>query len=204
LAARATFSSVSSSAGPASVRRRSAAPKRRARLRVRRRCRCRYRCRSLRVSRVDHAGHVAVADQADRRAGLAHGLDQRAAWRGRSRMQADHRSRERPWPWRPHGYCPPARRRYRPRRRDNPGRQRSFPCRRPAHKAALPFSAIEITASEFGRFLAQSVVPSSGSSAMSTSGLAVADLLADIEHRRFVALAFADHHGAAIASRLSS
>jgi hypothetical protein len=46
--------------------------------------------------------------------------------------------------------------------------------------------------------LAVIVVPSSGSSAMSMRGLARrrADLLADIEHRGLVTLAFADHHRA--------
>jgi hypothetical protein len=54
-----------------------------------------------------------------------------------------------------------------------------------------------ITAIAFGMFLAQSVVPSSGSSAMSTFGPgAGADLLADEQHRRLVALALADHHRA--------
>ena len=54
-----------------------------------------------------------------------------------------------------------------------------------------------ITAIEPGMSLAHSVVPSSGSTAMSTFGpVAVADLLADEEHRRLVALAFADHHRA--------
>ena len=44
---------------------------------------------------------------------------------------------------------------------------------------------------------AQSVVPSSGSTAMSTCGrAAVADLLAVEEHRRFVLLALADHDDA--------
>jgi hypothetical protein len=54
------------------------------------------------------------------------------------------------------------------------------------------------TASAFGPALAVMVVPSSGSSAMSIRGRcpAPADLLADIEHRRLVALAFADHDGA--------
>ena len=48
-----------------------------------------------------------------------------------------------------------------------------------------------------GMFLAHSVVPSSGSTAMSTCGpCPCADLLADEQHRRFVALALADHHGA--------
>src|SRR5258706_14058324 len=45
--------------------------------------------------------------------------------------------------------------------------------------------------------LAQRVVPSSGSTAMSTFGpLLLPDFLADEEHRRLVALAFADHDGA--------
>ena len=45
--------------------------------------------------------------------------------------------------------------------------------------------------------LAAIVVPSSGSRAMSILGpLPGADLLADVEHRRLVALALADHHGA--------
>ena len=48
-----------------------------------------------------------------------------------------------------------------------------------------------------GMFLAHSVVPSSGSTAMSTFGPVLrADLLADEQHRRLVALALADHHGA--------
>ena len=54
-----------------------------------------------------------------------------------------------------------------------------------------------ITASAFGMSLAVSVVPSSGSRAMSTAGaVAGADLLADVEHRRLVALALADDHDA--------
>ena len=54
-----------------------------------------------------------------------------------------------------------------------------------------------MTASAFGMSLAVSVVPSSGSSAMSTAGpVAGADLLADVEHRRLVALALADHDDA--------
>jgi hypothetical protein len=71
-----------------------------------------------------------------------------------------------------------------------------FSCRRQARSGGCLFLAIEMTASEFGMFFAQIVVPSSGSSAISTSGpVAAADLFADIEHRRFIALAFADHHG---------
>ena len=52
-----------------------------------------------------------------------------------------------------------------------------------------------ITAIAFGIALAHSVVPSSGSSAMSIFWpVPASDLLADIEHRRLVALALADHH----------
>jgi hypothetical protein len=59
------------------------------------------------------------------------------------------------------------------------------------HGAARP---MEMTVSALGMSLAVSVVPSSGSSAMSTLGaVAIADLFADIEHRRLVALALADH-----------
>ena len=48
-----------------------------------------------------------------------------------------------------------------------------------------------------GMFLAHSVVPSSGSTAISTLRPRLgADLLADEQHRRFVALALADHHRA--------
>ena len=48
-----------------------------------------------------------------------------------------------------------------------------------------------------GMFLAQSIVPSSGSTAMSTFGpILGADLLADEQHRRLVDLPLADHHGA--------
>ena len=51
--------------------------------------------------------------------------------------------------------------------------------------------------------LAVRVVPSSGSSAMSSFGpVPVPTCLADIEHRRFVALALADHHGAADGQRV--
>ena len=54
----------------------------------------------------------------------------------------------------------------------------------------------------FGIPLAVSVVPSSGSTAMSTSSPSPSlawrpDLLADVEHRRLVHLALADHHRAA-------
>ena len=58
------------------------------------------------------------------------------------------------------------------------------------------------TAIAFGAPVAQRFVPSSGSTAMSTFGrhapstcsfAAEADLLADVEHRRLVALPFADH-----------
>ena len=52
------------------------------------------------------------------------------------------------------------------------------------------------TVSALGSAFAVSVVPSSGSSAISTGVPPTADLLADIEHRRFVALAFADDDGA--------
>ena len=61
----------------------------------------------------------------------------------------------------------------------------------------MPASAIAITASALAPPLAVIVVPSSGSSAMSIGGpLPGADLFADIEHRRLVALALADHDGA--------
>ena len=54
-----------------------------------------------------------------------------------------------------------------------------------------------ITAKALGMPLAASVVPSSGSTAMSTwGGDAVADLLAVVEHRRLVLLALADHDDA--------
>ena len=58
-----------------------------------------------------------------------------------------------------------------------------------------PCSAIATTASASFRPLAHRFVPSSGSTAMSISGasvVAVAELLADVEHRRLVALAFTD------------
>ena len=61
-------------------------------------------------------------------------------------------------------------------------------CRKP------PSSAAAMTESEFWPPVAQIVVPSSGSSAMSILGPAArADLLADVEHGRLVALALADH-----------
>jgi hypothetical protein len=56
------------------------------------------------------------------------------------------------------------------------------------------------TAIAFGEPVAQRFVPSSGSTAMSTSGSPSrpgADLLADVQHRRLVALALADDHRAA-------
>ena len=62
--------------------------------------------------------------------------------------------------------------------------------------SSVPASAIAITASALGMALAVSVVPSSGSSAMSTLMPPDADLLADEQHRGFVALALADHHRA--------
>ena len=57
----------------------------------------------------------------------------------------------------------------------------------------------------FGPPLAQIVVPSSGSSAMSILGpCAGADLLADVEHRRLVALALADDHRAVDVEHVSA
>ena len=57
----------------------------------------------------------------------------------------------------------------------------------------MPASAIAITAIEPGMSLAQSVVPSERIDRdVAPSGPAVADLLADEEHRRLVALALAD------------
>ena len=53
-----------------------------------------------------------------------------------------------------------------------------------------------MTAIELGRPLATRFVPSTGSTAMSTSYVAAAELLADVEHRRLVALAFADDDAA--------
>ena len=56
-----------------------------------------------------------------------------------------------------------------------------------------PRSATAMTASASGSALAVSVVPSTGSTAMSTSGRrAIADPLAVVEHRRLVLLALAD------------
>ncbi len=63
-----------------------------------------------------------------------------------------------------------------------------------------PCSAIATTASASPRPFAHRLVPSSGSTAMSISGasaVAVADLLADVQHRRLVALALADDDAAA-------
>ena len=58
-----------------------------------------------------------------------------------------------------------------------------------------PRSATASTASAFGMPLAISVVPSIGSTATSQCGaVAVADLLAVVEHRRLVLLALADDH----------
>ena len=67
-----------------------------------------------------------------------------------------------------------------------------------------PFSDAASTASAFGAPVAHRLVPSSGSTAMSTSRIAAAvvavrrhaDLLADVQHRRFVTLALADDDGA--------
>ena len=60
-----------------------------------------------------------------------------------------------------------------------------------------PASAIAMTASALAPPLAVIVVPSSGSSAMSSRrAVSGSDLFADIEHWRLVALALADHHGA--------
>ena len=67
----------------------------------------------------------------------------------------------------------------------------------------VPRADSAITASALGIPCAASVVPSSGSTAMSTcGGRAVADLLAVVEHRRLVLLALADHHQAVHRDRL--
>ena len=62
-----------------------------------------------------------------------------------------------------------------------------------------PGSAAASTAVAFGEPVATRFVPSSGSTAMSTvvAASAIADLLADVEHGRLVALALADDDGAA-------
>jgi hypothetical protein len=52
------------------------------------------------------------------------------------------------------------------------------------------------TASALGIALAQMVVPSSGSTAISTCGPSPTQLLANVEHRAFVHLPFTDHHAA--------
>ena len=79
-----------------------------------------------------------------------------------------------------------------------PGRRRSSPCRRPRRgRTSCRARRRAITAIAFGWPSAVSRVPSSGSTATSTSGPgAVADLLAVVEHRRLVLLALADHDDA--------
>ena len=88
---------------------------------------------------------------------------------------------------------------------DSQDRWRSCPCRCRAHAGACLLGAMARTASEFGRFLAQSVVPSSGSTREVDAGTdAGADLLANVEHRRFVALALADDDAALDVDAVSS
>ena len=78
------------------------------------------------------------------------------------------------------------------------GRRRASPCRRRGRdRTSSRAPRWPPRESAFGMPLAASVVPSSGSTAMSTSGPgAVAHLLAVVEHRRLVLLALADHDDA--------
>ena len=80
------------------------------------------------------------------------------------------------------------------RRRRPRARRRSSPCRRTGPGSNIvPRSATAITEIALPRPSDVSVVPSIGSTAMSVSGgVAVADLLAVVEHRRLVLLALAD------------
>ena len=83
-------------------------------------------------------------------------------------------------------------------RRPPPARRRSCPCRRRRRgRTSSRARRRAITAIAFGMPSAVSRVPSSGSTATSTSApCAVADLLAVVEHRRLVLLALADHDDA--------
>ena len=154
------------------------------------------------------AGDVAVADQADARAGLADLGDQLVV----AVAIEDHRGAVLdaacPWPSR----CAA---------RFQVGDSRRSITPRASGPTAIfcmyvsgalrnwPSSAIAITLIASGAPVAHRFVPSSGSTAMSTFGESAssvvpagADLLADEQHRRLVALALADHDGAADVDRV--
>ena len=155
----------------------------------------------FRLGGGDGGGHIAVADQADARAGLAHFLDERLMARP---DKNDHRK-----------IFDSAALRLGQRleifgRRlveiDDALAGRSgrdlFHVGIGAMKQVAAIRHGDAPPSALGPPVAQMVVPSSGSSAMSTLGPPRADLLADVEHRRFVALAFADHHRAVDGKRI--
>ena len=182
----------------------SAWPPRSARPRARRRCPS-PRGRRCPTTRGRDAGReVAVADQPDARAGRADLRDQLLVpRRGRAPSPPGRRRRGRGTSRWPPGCRRPARRGR--RRASSSARRPASPCRGRARAAARPRGAAASTAIAFGAPIAHRFVPSSGIDRdvdlretrvdlvpARRARLGQPELLADVEHRRLVALAFAD------------